>query len=39
MKTACAGVDCMIDQGVDAICILAIISDKFLLSDDGTACR
>ena len=26
--------DCMIDQGVDAICILANYSEQFLLSDD-----
>ena len=27
-------IDCMIDQGVDAICILANYSEQFLLSDD-----
>lgn len=27
-------VDCLIDQGVDAICILANYSEQFLLSDD-----
>jgi len=26
--------DCMIDQGVDGICILANFSEQFLLSDD-----
>ena len=26
--------DCMIDQGVDGICILANYSEQFLLSDD-----
>ena len=26
--------DCMIDQGSDAICILANFSEQFLLSDD-----
>lgn len=29
--------DCMIDQGVDAICILANYSEQFLLSDDERA--
>ena len=27
-------IDCMIDQGVDGICILANYSEQFLLSDD-----
>jgi 4-hydroxy-tetrahydrodipicolinate synthase len=27
-------IDCMVDQGVDAICILANYSEQFLLSDD-----
>ena len=27
-------IDCMIDQGVDAICILANYSEQFLLSDE-----
>ena len=26
--------DCMIDQGVDAICLLANFSEQFLLTDD-----
>ena len=26
--------DCMIDQGVDGLCILANYSEQFLLSDD-----
>ena len=26
--------DCMIDQGVDGICILANFSEQFLISDD-----
>lgn len=30
-------VDCMIDQGVDAICILANYSEQFLLSDEERA--
>lgn len=30
----CRVIDCMIDQGVDAICILANYSEQFLLSDD-----
>ncbi len=30
-------IDCMIDQGVDAICILANYSELFLLSDDERA--
>lgn len=30
-------IDCMIDQGVDAICILANYSEQFLLSDDERA--
>lgn len=30
-------IDCMIDQGVDAICILANFSEQFLLSDDERA--
>ena len=29
--------DCMIDQGVDAICILANYSEQFLLSDEERA--
>ena len=29
--------DCMIDQGVDAICILANYSEQFVLSDDERA--
>ena len=29
--------DCMIDQGVDAICILANYSEQFLISDDERA--
>ena len=29
--------DCIIDQGVDAICILANYSEQFLLSDDERA--
>lgn len=29
--------DCMIDQGVDAICILANFSEQFLLADDERA--
>ncbi|PYG26508.1 dihydrodipicolinate synthase family protein [Pelagimonas varians] len=29
--------DCMVDQGVDAICILANYSEQFLLSDDERA--
>lgn len=29
--------DCMIDQGVDAICVLANYSEQFLLSDDERA--
>lgn len=29
--------DCMIDQGVDGICILANFSEQFLLSDDERA--
>ena len=29
--------DCMIDQGVDAICILANYSEQFMLSDDERA--
>ena len=29
--------DCLIDQGVDAICILANYSEQFLLSDDERA--
>ena len=31
--------DCMIDQGVDAICILANYSEQFLLSDDERALK
>ena len=27
-------IDCMIDQGVDGICILANFSEQFLLSDE-----
>lgn len=30
-------IDCMIDQGVDGICILANYSEQFLLSDDERA--
>lgn len=30
----CRVLDCMIDQGVDAICILANYSEQFVLSDD-----
>ncbi|GAB4347174.1 MAG: dihydrodipicolinate synthase family protein [Oricola sp.] len=30
-------IDCMIDQGVDAICILANYSEQFLLSDEERA--
>ena len=30
-------IDCMIDQGADAICILANYSEQFLLSDDERA--
>ncbi|MBO9466537.1 dihydrodipicolinate synthase family protein [Tropicibacter sp. R15_0] len=30
--------DCMIDQGVDAICILANYSEQFVLSDEERAC-
>lgn len=30
----CRVMDCMIDQGVDAICILANYSEQFLLTDD-----
>lgn len=30
-------IDCMIDQGVDALCILANYSEQFLLSDDERA--
>ena len=30
-------IDCMIDQGVDGICILANFSEQFLLSDDERA--
>ena len=30
----CRVLDCMIDQGVDGICILANYSEQFLLSDD-----
>jgi hypothetical protein len=30
-------IDCMIDQGVDAICILANYSEQFLLTDDERA--
>ncbi|SLN36549.1 L-2-keto-3-deoxyarabonate dehydratase [Pseudoruegeria aquimaris] len=30
----CRVLDCMIDQGVDAICILANYSEQFLLSDE-----
>jgi len=26
--------DCMVDQGVDAICLLANFSEQFLLTDD-----
>jgi dihydrodipicolinate synthase/N-acetylneuraminate lyase len=26
--------DCMIDQGVDGVCILANYSDRFLLTDE-----
>ncbi len=33
----CRVLDCMIDQGVDAICILANYSEQFLLSDDERA--
>lgn len=33
----CRVIDCMIDQGVDAICILANYSEQFLLSDDERA--
>jgi len=29
--------DCLIDQGVDAICILANYSEQFVLSDDERA--
>src|SRR6202163_4265657 len=29
--------DCMIDQGVDGICVLANYSEQFLLSDDERA--
>ena len=29
--------DCMIDQGVDGICILANFSEQFLLTDDERA--
>ena len=29
--------DCMIDQGVDAICVLANYSEQFLLSDEERA--
>ncbi|TPQ47318.1 dihydrodipicolinate synthase family protein, partial [Prosthecomicrobium hirschii] len=27
-------IDCMVDQGVDGICILANFSEQFLLTDD-----
>ena len=30
-------IDCMIDQGVDGICILANFSEQFLLSDEERA--
>ena len=30
----CRVLDCMIDQGVDAICILANYSEQFLFSDE-----
>ncbi len=30
-------IDCMVDQGVDAICILANYSEQFVLSDDERA--
>ena len=30
-------IDCMVDQGVDGICILANFSEQFLLSDDERA--
>ncbi len=30
-------IDCMVDQGVDAICILANYSEQFLLTDDERA--
>lgn len=33
----CRVIDCMIDQGVDAICILANYSEQFLLSDEERA--
>ena len=33
----CRVLDCMIDQGVDAICILANYSEQFLLSDEERA--
>lgn len=33
----CRVLDCMIDQGVDAICILANYSEQFVLSDDERA--
>jgi hypothetical protein len=46
ISTGSAGVlDCMIDQGVDGICILANYSEQFLLSDRSaprcstSACR
>ena len=29
-------IDCMVDQGVDGICILANYSEQFLLSDEET---
>ncbi|GGG65352.1 dihydrodipicolinate synthase family protein [Salipiger pallidus] len=33
----CRVLDCMIDQGVDAICLLANYSEQFLLSDEERA--
>ena len=37
LEGMCRVLDCMIDQGVDAICILANYSEQFLLSDDERA--
>src|SRR3954466_2279222 len=33
LEGQCRVLDCMVDQGVDAICILANFSEQFLLTD------
>src|SRR2546428_11592886 len=34
LDSMCRVLDCMVDQGVDGICILANYSEQFLLSDE-----